>query len=381
MNESLLFEAIAAAVADTPISEKSISAEELEALYKIAKKHDLAHIVGYILDKNGLLDASPVSDKFKKQVYLALYRYQQLNHEFGAICSVLENEKIDYIPLKGSVIRDLYPEPWMRTSCDIDILIKREELERAVDSLVKTLNYSSNEITYHDISLFSESGVHLELHFNINENMKNIDPLLDKVWENSCLTEGTNHRYDMTPEFFVFHHIAHMSYHFVYGGCGIRPFIDLYLLRKKLKFNAEVLDGFLDECGLKKFYESVLDLSEVWIGEQVHNETTEQIEDYILRGGVYGSFENKVPTLQQLKGGKFKYILYKTFIPYEVLKYQYPVIQKHKWLTPIMHVRRWIRVLFKRTTAKDLKYNNNIDQEQAQKTKNMLVNIGLIDQK
>ena len=31
-------------------------------------------------------------------------------------CAVLEEAKIPYIPLKGTVLRDYYPEAWMRTS-------------------------------------------------------------------------------------------------------------------------------------------------------------------------------------------------------------------------------------------------------------------------
>ena len=39
----------------------------------------------------------------------------------------------------------------------------------------------------------------------------------------------------MTNEFFLFHCVAHMAYHFVLGGgCGIRPMIDLYVMKQKL---------------------------------------------------------------------------------------------------------------------------------------------------
>ena len=34
----------------------------------------------------------------------------------------------------------------------------------------------------------------------------------------------------MTDEMFYFYHIAHMAKHFEEGGCGIRPFIDLWTL-------------------------------------------------------------------------------------------------------------------------------------------------------
>ncbi len=379
MNESLLFETIASAIADTPISKNSISAEELEALYKIAKKHDLAHIVGYVLDKKGLLDASPVSEKFKKQVYLAIYRYQQLNHELCSICDLLDEEKIDHIPLKGSVIRDIYPEPWMRTSCDIDILIKEEDLDKAISVLVNKLNYKAeDQKAFHDISLFAENGVHLELHFSLKENMKNIDPLLDRVWNYTSLTDEKKHKYSLTPEFFIFHHIAHMSYHFVHGGCGVKPFIDLYLIRKNWSFDNTALQSLFAECKMERFYESVSEMSNVWFAKAEHTDTTRQIEEYILNGGVYGTFENKVTVQRQIKGGKLGYLMYKVFIPYALLKSQYPVLEKHPYLMPVMHVRRWIRVIFKKKTAKEINYINNVNRKEADKTKDLLQNIGLM---
>ena len=39
----------------------------------------------------------------------------------------IKKVQIPFLPLKGSVIRQYYPEPWMRTSCDIDILVDFEK--------------------------------------------------------------------------------------------------------------------------------------------------------------------------------------------------------------------------------------------------------------
>ncbi len=381
MNESLLFEAIACAIVGTPLSKNLITNDELKELYNASNAHDVAHLVGYSLDKNRLLNGGEISEQFKKQVYLAIYRQQMLNHEIDAISDTFEKEGIDYIPLKGAKMRSLYPQPWMRTSCDIDILIKEDDLEKAVDSLVKKLNYSTGKMNYHDISLFSESGVHLELHFNIRENMNTIDPTLDKVWENSSLTEGTKHRYEQSPEFFVFHNVAHMSYHFTHGGCGIRPFVDLYLIKKNLSFNEDILREFLGECGLEKFYECILELGEVWLGGKAHTEITKQMEDYILRGGVYGSFENGVSAQQEINGGQFRHVMSKFFIPRDVLKVQFPIIEKHRYLTPVMQVARWFKVIFNGRAFREINCGSNIDKDQSQSTKDMLVNIGLIDQK
>ena len=94
-----------------------ITPDILPALFKISKRHDLAHLIGDALDRNGLLpDGSEARKRFLQERNMAVYRYEQQQYELEQICAVLEDAKIPFIPLKGSVIRQYYPEPWMRTS-------------------------------------------------------------------------------------------------------------------------------------------------------------------------------------------------------------------------------------------------------------------------
>ena len=47
---------------------------------------------------------------------IAIYRYEKINYELNRLRSALNEAQIPFIPLKGSVLRQYYPEPWMRTS-------------------------------------------------------------------------------------------------------------------------------------------------------------------------------------------------------------------------------------------------------------------------
>ena len=107
---------------------------------------------------------------------------------------------------------------------------------------------------------------------------------------------------------------------------------------------------------------------------------SKQMEAYILRGGVYGNNENRITVQQQKKGGRFKYVLSKIFIPYDVIKFHYPILQKHRWLTPFMEVRRWCKLIFcghLKRTAKEIRYNNHITNDEAADVQNFLESIGL----
>ena len=92
---------------------------ELPALMSLADKQDVAHLVSWALKQNSLVNSVALD----RAIFKAVYRYESIDYEYERLCVSLEDAKICFMPLKGSVIRKYYPEPWMRTSCDIDILV------------------------------------------------------------------------------------------------------------------------------------------------------------------------------------------------------------------------------------------------------------------
>ena len=73
------------------------------------------------------------------------------------------------MPLKGVVIRELYPEPWMRTSCDTDILVHRKDLKKAENVLINELEFVKQDESVYDVTLRSINGVTVELHYDLIE--------------------------------------------------------------------------------------------------------------------------------------------------------------------------------------------------------------------
>ena len=323
-------------------SQDPFSDEELAALYKLSKAHDLAHLVGDALIKNKLISNAEIKSKFEKQLMTAVYRYERINYELNCLRTILNDAKMPFIPLKGSIIRRYYPEPWMRTSCDIDILVREEQVDEAAQLLVDRYGYTYEKKNYHDISLMSGSGVHLELHYSIKERKDNIDSLLSECWSYAVRWEGFE--YGFTNEFFLFHQFAHASYHFLGGGCGIRPFIDVFLLEKKLSFNQGKLDEMLQRTGIKKFSDEMLCLANLWFGNGEHDSITRSMEQFVLTGGVYGTAENSVAVSQQKERGRIGYILRRIWLPYDLLCTTYPRLKGRRYLQPFYEIRRWFRV-------------------------------------
>lgn len=358
-------------------SQYAFTDDELVKLYKLSKSHDLAHLVGDTLIKNDLIRSGEVKEKFQKQIILAVYRYEKINYELGRLCETLNEAHIPFLPLKGAVIRQYYPEPWMRTSCDIDILVHESDLDRATAVLVDKLTYKQESKGSHDVGLFSDNGVHLELHYSLIEEKRvgNIESVLQSVWEKAAPVAETL-EYVLSDEMFYYYHIAHMAKHFVgTGGCGIRPFVDIWVLNHRVPFDKEKRNALLAEGGLLTFATEAELLTEVWFGEGVHTDTTRQMQDYLLKGGVYGTTANRVSVQQVRKGGKVRYAFSRIWLPYDVLKFQYPSLNGKHVLLPLYEVHRWLKFLFcggVRRGMNELKLNSAVSATEQDQINEML---------
>lgn len=344
----ILFALLRSAIRGTKLTEQernSFSPDLLHDLLTLSFQHDVAHLLVLGLKQNGLIPQE--QSEIENYILKAVYRYERTRHEYKKLCAALEKAQIPFLPLKGSVIRAYYPEPWMRTSCDIDVLVRREDLERAVSFLVQEERYAEKERATHDVSLFTQTGIHVELHFDLVEEGRANDAIdvLRSVWDNVAPGENSAYRYEMKDAFFYFYHIAHMAKHFENGGCGIRPFIDLWILDHIKDVDLSARDALLSQSKLLKFTNVCRSLSEVWFGDKEADEVSLWMQNFLLHGGAYGSTDNRVSLQQKKKGGRFGYILSRVFIPYAKLKRYYPVLEKHRWLMPVMQVRRWFMLL------------------------------------
>ena len=380
----VLFALLRSAVCGGLLSSEEISLYSPDILPKItslAQKHDVIHLIVFALKKNGLLDEG--NKNLESKMLIAVYRLEKLNYELTKLCGALEQAEVPFMPLKGAVLRQYYPEPWMRTSCDIDVLVHEEDLQRTVSYLSDNLGYRRESQNSHDISMFTQGGVHIEVHYDLVEDGKVnfASAVLKHIWNVAVKHAGCNYQYEMPDEMFYFYHIAHMAKHFVEtGGCGIRPFLDIWVLNYRIDFDRKKRDKLLSYGGLGTFAKQAELLSEVWFGNAEHTEITRQMETYILRGGVYGTNTNRVAVQQQKKGGKVRYALSKIFIPYDAIKFHYPILQKYRVLTPFMEVRRWGKLIFcghLKRTVNELKFNNTISEDSAAETRTLLKNVGL----
>ncbi len=356
---------------------ENLTRDTIIPVSNLAKKHDLAHIVARFISQNGI-DVDPtLNDKLQREDYLAAYRNRQMGHTYGEICLAFDEAGIDYLPLKGSVIRAFYPYESMRTSCDIDILVKEDDVDAAVECLVAR-GYTAGERHYHDVSVYSPSKIHLELHFSILENIDSLDSVLADVWKYAKV--GAGHRYELSPEFLYYHFTAHMAYHFLAGGCGIKSLMDLWILEHKMGLKVENARELLEKGGIYKFALQMQEIAnKCFLGEEL-DEFSEKIFGYICGGGVYGNSENLIAINRRGNKSKLAYLWMRLFPSFRTMSITYPILKKAPILLPFCWVARWIRALFKgkaTSLANQLTISHSLTDEKIKEVGDICTRLGL----
>lgn len=360
------------------IPQTPLSNEDYFQIYKFAKKHDLVHLAAFGLKKSGLMpEDKELFQKFQQGLLFAAYRVEQIELAQKSAIEVLQENSIPYILLKGAVVRNYYPEPWMRTSYDVDILVKKQDFDKTVE-IFSQKGFAISKKSSYDILIIAPNEVHIELHFSYHSyspEKQEAIPVLN-IWEQAVHKNGSE--YVLTDEMFYYFHITHMAKHFIIGGCGIKPFVDMFLLYKQESFNTP--NSYIKDIGLETFEQNVRHLLNVWFYDEKHTSVTKQMEEFIFWGGAYGSLKNKVAVKQVHVGGKKTYILSRIFMEYDTLKTVFPVLKKHKWLTPLFQVVRWFKVIFTGRMAcsiKELMLSGKSTQKDMDETTEFLKKAGL----
>ena len=379
----VLFALLRSAICGTNLTieeRNGCSSDRLTEVLKLAKAHDVIHLAVLGLKKNGLLTSE--NSNLQQHLLQAVFRYERMNREYLQLCDALEALQIPFMPLKGAILRTYYPEAWMRTSCDVDVLVPVQELERAISGLQDKLGYTTKQRYTHDVALDSPSGIRIELHYDLVEEgcANNAIDVLSTAWQDAKPRHNQSFFYEMSDPFFYFYHVAHMAKHVETGGCGIRPFLDLWILDQMECADQKKRDALLEKGCLKQFADACRKLSRVWFEQEPADDLSLQMHSFLLHGGAYGTVNNRVALQQKKQGGRLGYLWSRIFVSREKLERYYPILKKHKILLPLMQIRRWcilLRPSVARMAKRELQANKTVSTESTEQMQLFLKHIGL----
>ncbi|MBQ9513647.1 MAG: nucleotidyltransferase family protein [Clostridia bacterium] len=356
-----------------------ITDEKLSLLFSVAKKHDILGIVASELIEKGYIDKNTSGySAFSKALFIDFARYERINYDKEELYAIFSENKIYFIPLKGVVLREYYPVKELRTSADIDILIDKKDVKSALLAL-KEKGYKVGKLAEHDVSVESPSETGIELHYRLLERDVKTEKLLSDVFITS---KKDGYRLTLSDKDFLLFYMAHTVKHFLEGGCGIRSVLDAYVIKNKMGINYEDYRDVLEKAGLYIFTKEFYRLVSVWFNGEKYDDKIEVLEDFIIRGGVYGNTEQRVKIGTANKKSGFKYFLSRVFMPLERMKgtNSYPILNKAPYLYPFCLVHRWFKILFgkgRKKAKRELEITKNLKSEEKEKIQKMLESVGL----
>ena len=348
--EQILMSLLAREVLGKSVNDKeicgilSVDLKKVEALYELSNLHDMSHIVCLALKNIGVWGKEDVYRKFQRQQTMAVYRCEKQLYELEKVASALEKAEIPFIPLKGACIRPFYPQSWMRTSSDIDILVQKKDKKRAEEAVVNDCGYSVISSANGETTLHNENGFCVELHHR-NEKQR-VEEIPQDVWEKAACRDGSS-KYLMSNEMLYYHTVSHMIKHVAWSGCGIKPFLDMYLLEKSLSLDFEAITQMFRKAKLLKAYNALHKTAEYWFDGKEGDKLTSIIRKHVIMGGAYGNQITGTNMLHRNKGGKIRYI-FSLFLPdRQEMERRYPILKEHPSRLPLYHIKRWGHLIFK----------------------------------
>ena len=327
---------------------------EMEQVYNAAKHHSLTGIAAYSLESAGVQN-----ELFRTAKAKAARKNILLDFERKKLFSFCEEKGIWYMPLKGCILKDMYPDFSMRQMADNDILFDpkhRAEIKeyfKADGYRVVKYNQSNHDIYEKPPILNFE--MHTSL-FGASHNQKwtkYYKGIKDKLIKDS----DNNYGYHFSDEDFYIYIVAHEYKHYINGGTGIRSLLDRYIY---LKAKQETMNWsyISDECRtleIADFEQRSRELSQKVFGNRETELSDEEktMFEYYLKSGTYGildqNIKHKMDELRKEKGSgskigaKLKYIRYRVFPPIEVYGECCPTLGRHKLLLPAAWAYRFVR--------------------------------------
>lgn len=349
--------------------EKSVISDDFDLAegIKLARKHNIVAI----FYEGVILCGVPADNPLIVSLYSTLYRtvcvdMQQMDM-IEKLTETFDKEHIDYMPLKGILLKALYPKSEMRAMGDADILIKVEQYPK-ITEILERYDFTFKYETDHEL-IWTNPLLFLELHKRVMTTYnKDFYKYFNTGWSLAEKVPGTNSRYEFKPEDFYIYIFVHFTKHYRISGIGIKHILDLWVYtRTHPEMNKEYISNILKQLKLSEFHQNVVDTLNVWFCGSVPNEKTTFITNVIFSSGQYGSSEMAVinralrdsKSVGSISELKIKKIFKSVFMPYADMKKKYPVLQKLPFLFPVMWVRRIVEILvFRRKNME--KYVNNL---------------------
>lgn len=350
------------ALNSTAPDSKRVSGMDLTLLYEFCNLHSVSAAVCTALDSSGVFSSvdSSVAKLWHDALGKSIRKNMLLTAERKSIFTFFEENGIWYLPLKGSILHELYPSYGMRQMADNDILIDPIFRKTVKDYMIEK-GYSCEVYNSGNHDVYTKPPVYnFEMHISLfgYEHGEILSSYYADIKNRLVLNEGSSFGYRFTEEDFYIYIVAHAYKHYENGGIGIRLLSDLYvcLTKKGSNLDKDYIAAELKKLGAYDFERTASSLAAKLLGRETQiNLSKEEAKmlDFLLSSGAFGTFLNRSKSrllrFADSSGSspfvRLRYFLRRMCPPLEWYQYYVPFCYKHRWSIPFYFIFRSLRIL------------------------------------
>ena len=247
-----------------------MEADEWEAMYEMAKKQSVVGVVFDAVQRYGEDATIPRQLKMKWFFHVSKIKNRNilLNQRSAELVAMFRKDGFACCVLKGQGNAMMYPNPYARSSGDIDLQVQGGR-DLVVQYVKKRFPHTKTAYQHVDYPVFKDAEV--EVHYlpvYLNNPLYNrrlqrwFDDHRDEMYGHEVtLPDGAGVLAVPSLRFNLVFQLAHLQHHLLDEGIGLRHCLDYYFLLRKVHEECIPLDGMADELnslGLRKFAGAVM---------------------------------------------------------------------------------------------------------------------------
>ncbi len=324
----------------------------IEELVTIAKENHMVYM--FLSPMLSLQISEEWLSIIKKSVLYSMSKTLMQVNELKKLVELFEKYEIVNQPMKGAVMKFIYPSPELREMSDIDFLVRDEDMGKAAGIMQECCYSFDKAIRHHDVYV-KKPYMCVEVHRALYD--KNVDKAQYEYFKDISkrqLREGYRYTYDFTKEDFYVYMLAHMAKHFYVKGCGIRNLVDIYVYNER--FSQEMdwtyIEKQMEQCGILTFAKHMEHLAQAWINQESTEAFYDELFEYMMNSGIYGKEENELwykfaaEDMNANPISKLKVKLWYIFPPLSYMKKHYPWLGEKPYLLIVAWIIRSFRAVF-----------------------------------
>ena len=283
--------------------------------------------------------------KYKKHYISWVLKQESFYNLQEEITNIFNDNNINHVYFKGSILSKIYDDPSVRTRGDIDLYVDSKDFDKAKSLLLSNgykLDTDNIDCMHHES--VTKNGIEIELHFRMLDS--DMDKKVLQLYSDPFKLSKIDNKnlYKMDDTYHLIYCIIHFGRHLRHGA-GLRYILDFYYMFLKTNIDFNLLHKNIEELNLKVLYSNIINairtIFDIDYDNTIETKDVSFFINYMMQYGIHGNSNNDT-TVMASHNNKLKYFFVRVFLTNNAYrKARYPKLY-HWYLYPICIIKHWI---------------------------------------